>query len=68
MEVQDKLNIFAPCCRTEKIGTWSRAPLSFFKTGEEQDSPAERGVTFWAEIAWAQTGMKYSGEEYKITL
>lgn len=68
MDFRTKLNIFAPCCSTEKVGTWSRALLSFLKQGKSKTSPAEHRVTFWAEIAWAQTGLKHSSEEYKIML
>lgn len=58
-----KFNIFAPCCSTEKVGMWSRALLSFLNQQKSRISPTEHRVTFWAEIAWTQTGMKCSSEQ-----
>lgn len=65
MDFRNKLIIFAPCCSTGKVG---RALLRFVKQKKSRISPTEHRVTFWAETAWAQTGMKYCSEEYKIML
>ena len=45
-----------------------QSTAEFLNQEKSRISPAEHRVTFWSQIAWAQTGMKYSSEEYKIML